>query len=189
MYQKIWAKYKEALPNFPELRRPLVGSVIKETRVDKGIRQMDFSKIVGINESTLKSIENDHQQATTSDNLMKCAEALGISVEDIILLGREKDPANIFVVKKVAPPVIKGIRERKRAPQEWYESLRLRFDNFDLIPVSAPIAAKRDFFICKINLPAKRAIENLSLDARHFVIGYIPRLFTSATGLLDVEKV
>ncbi len=176
-YHAIWTKYKEELPEFPSLRRTLVGSIIKETRVDKGIRQMDFAKQTGINESTLKSIENDHQQATTVENLERCAKPLGLTADEIILLGRERDPANYFVFKKTPPRVIKGIRKRKRSPDEWRESLRLQFKNFDLTPISPPIATKMDFFVSKIVLPPKRSIEQMKLAERHFVIGFIPAGF------------
>src|SRR3989338_7892077 len=100
MYRMLWEKYREKLPSFPQLRRPLIGSVIKEVRIDKGIRQKDFARDIGINESTLKSVENDHQKATTAENLSRMARRLGMSAEDIILIGRERDPANHFVFKK-----------------------------------------------------------------------------------------
>ncbi|MDP3921086.1 MAG: XRE family transcriptional regulator [Candidatus Omnitrophota bacterium] len=173
MYKQIWEKYRASLPGFPALRRPLVGSVIKEIRVDKGIAQKDFSRLVGIHESTLKSIENDHQQATTVDNLERCAKVLGLSADSLILAGQERDPANCFIQKKTAPSAITGIRKRKRAPEEWHQSLRLRFKDFDLTPISAPIASKKDFFLCRINLPPKRSIRNLRLPGHHAVIGFV----------------
>lgn len=173
MYREIWDKYKQALPDFPSLRRPLVGTVIKEIRVDKGIRQMDFAKQIGMNESTLKSIENDHQQATTVENLEKCARALNLLSDELILMGRERDPANCFVFKRSEPPHIKGIRKRKKAPQEWHQSMRRRFEDFDLIPCSPPISTKRDFFLGRVNLPPKRALENLRLEAHEKVMGFI----------------
>jgi len=173
MYSEILGKYKQELAQFPQLRRSLVGSIIKETRVDKGIRQMDFAKSIGMNEATLKSIENDHQQATTVTNLEKCANTLGVTVDDLILLGRERDPANYFVFKKKAPAVIKGIRKRKRSPDEWHESLRLQFKNFDMTPCSPPINTKKDFFVSRIVLPPKRSLEKLSAGAHHHVLGFV----------------
>lgn len=174
MYSQIWKSYTAALPNFPKLRRPLIGAVIKETRIDKGIRQLDFANRIGINISTLKSIENDHQQATTVENLNRMALVLGLKAEELILLGCERDPANFFIYKKDAPPSIKGIRQRKRFPSEWHQSQRFRFANFDMTPISPPIATKKDFFICRINLPPKRSLESLT-DAISlpFIMGYI----------------
>jgi len=134
--------------------------------VDKGIRQIDFAKKVGINEATLKSIENDHQQATTVDNLERMAAELGTTADELILLGRERDPANFFPLKRQTPQEIAGIRKRKRSPLEWHESVRLRFKNFDITPISPPLTASRDFFICRINLPPKRSVDNLSLGMR-----------------------
>ena len=173
MYREIIEKYRQEGPQIPLARRPLVGSVIKRIRVDKGIRQIDFSKKVGINEATLKSIENDHQQATTVDNLQRMAAELGTTADELILLGRERDPANFFPFKRQAPQEIAGIRRRKRSPLEWYESVRLRFKNFDLTPISPPLTATRDFFICRINLPPKRSIDNLSLGIHFPVIGFV----------------
>ena len=69
MYKDLIERLKSEFPDFPGARRPRVGSVIKTIRVDKGIRQKDFAKNVGINESTLKNVENDHQLATTVENL------------------------------------------------------------------------------------------------------------------------
>ncbi len=189
MYQSFWASYRKEFPEFAQVRRPLVGAVIKETRVDKGIRQMDFAKETQINESTLKSIENDHQQATTVDTIERCAKPLGLSVEDIILLGRERDPANFFVLKKALPPKIKGIRERVRAPLEWHQGVRLQFKDFDLTPISAPIATKKDFFVSKINLPPKRAIKNLSLGVHHQVFGFLSAGFNVKIKCADNEQI
>lgn len=173
MYQKILGKYRKEIADFPRLRRPRVGAVIKETRVDKGIRQMDFARQVGIHASTLKSIENDHQQATTVENLSKCAKALGMDADEIILLGREKDPANCFVFKRAAPPKIKGIRKRKCFPEEWHESLRLRFKDFDLNPLSAPLVTRKDFFLARMILPPKRSTETLQLPLGSHIAGFV----------------
>ena len=173
MYKEIIEKYRLEGPQTPLSRRPLVGSVIKRIRVDKGIRQIDFAKKVGINEATLKSIENDHQQATTVDNLERMAAVLGTTADELILLGRERDPANFFPLKRQTPQEIAGIRKRKRSPLEWHDSIRLRFKNFDITPISPPLTATRDFFICRINLPPKRSVDNLSLGTHFPVIGFV----------------
>jgi DNA-binding Xre family transcriptional regulator len=134
---------------------------------------MDFAKKVGINLSTLKSIENDHQQATTVENLDKCAAQLDLTVDDIILRGREIDPANCFIFKRSDPPIIKGIRKRKRFPEEWHQSIRLRFKSFDLTPISPPVITKKDFFFCRINLPPKHGLEKLNLGIHNRVVGFV----------------
>lgn len=146
-YQEIWREYQEQLVGFPTLRRPRVGAIIKEIRIDKGIPQIEFAVQVGINLSTLKSIENDHQQATTVVNLSRCAQALKLSVDELILLGRERDPANYFVFKKSDPPVIKGIKKRKRFPEEWHKSIRLRLSHFDVTPISPPPFPLKEIFL------------------------------------------
>lgn len=172
-YEEIWRRYQSKLNHFPPLRRPRVGAIIKETRIDKGIPQMNFASEVGINLSTLKSIENDHQQATTVGNLSRCAHALKLSVDELILLGRERDPANYFVMKHSEPPTIKGIRKRKRFPQEWYKTLHLPFDDFTVTPISPPLTTQRDFFICRIELAPSRSIEKLALGVHHQVTGFV----------------
>lgn len=177
MYFEILEQVKNRLPKFPKLRRALVGSIIKEIRVDKGIRQIDFAKSVGINESTLKSIENDHQKATTVRNLDQCAKHLDTTTDELILLGRERDPANYFVFKRSAPPAIKGIRQRKNIPEEWYQSERIRFENFDVTPISPPITTKRDFFICRINLAPKREFTSSTMGIDTPVLGFISQGF------------
>jgi len=173
MYRDICERYRKELQDFPRLRRPLIGAVIKETRVDKGIRQIDFAKKVGLNLSTLKSIENDHQQATTVENLAKFAKELDLPAEEIILLGCERDPANYFVYKRTGPPAIKGIRKRKRFPEEWRASLRLRFKDFDITPISPPITTRKDFFLGRLVLPPKRVVEKLCVGVHNPVIGFI----------------
>lgn len=177
MYREIFEKYKGEFPGFPSARRPRVGSVIKTMRIDKGIRQMDFAKTVQINESTLKNIENDHQQATTVENLTRCAQAFGVSIEELILMGREWDEANYFSLKRSPPQKIEGIRIRKRAPIEWHETVRIRFKDFDLAPISAPINTRKDFFAARIVLPPKRSIEKLILGVHSPVIGFLAEGF------------
>jgi len=173
MYKEIFESYKQEFHDFPKARRPRVGSVIKTIRIDKGIRQMDFAQRVQINESTLKNIENDHQQATSVENLTRCARALGVSLEELILMGREWDEANYFALKRSPPPKIEGIRIRKRAPIEWHETVRIRFKDFDLTPISAPINTRKDFFCARIVLPPKRLIEKLILGTHNLVIGFL----------------
>lgn len=177
MYSGIFERYRREFQQFPIARRPRVGSVIKTIRVDKGIRQMDFARSVQINESTLKNIENDHQQATTVENLARCAAALGTSIEDLILMGKEWDEANYFALKRSPPRKIEGIRIRKRAPIEWYETVRIRFKDFDLTPISAPINAKKDFFCARVVLPPKRSIDELALGIHNPVIGFVAEGF------------
>src|SRR3989338_7652202 len=98
MYRTIWNKYIESSPNFPTKRRPLVGPVIKETRIDKGIRQMDFAKQIKLNWTTLKSIENDHQKATPVENLERCAKPLGL---DIVFNGFQCGPVHFDLLSKI----------------------------------------------------------------------------------------
>lgn len=173
MYRELFEKYQAELPKFPKHRRPLLGSVIKETRIDKGIRQIDFAKLAGINESALKSIENDHQQATTVENLEAIGKHLGMDIETMILRGRERDPANFFVFKKSAPAAVKGIRKRKRFSEEWFESIRIRFKDFDFMPISPPMACQRDFFIGRLVIPPKRSLAKLTLGNSHPVIAFV----------------
>ena len=98
---------------------------------------------------------------------------LGTTADELILLGREKDPSNFFPLKRQTPQEIKGIRRRKRSPLEWHESIRLRFKNFDITPISPPLTGTRDFFICRVNLPPKRSIDNLSLGTHFPVTGFV----------------
>ncbi len=173
MYREIFERYRGEFPGFPSVRRPRVGSVIKTIRINKGIRQKDFANTVQIKEPTLKNIENDHQQATTVEYLNRCAVALGTSIEEVILMGREWDEANYFALKRSAPPKIEGIRIRKRAPIEWYETLPIRFKGFEVTPISAPINSRKDFFCARIILPPKCSIEKLMLGMHSFVIGFL----------------
>ena len=177
MYREIFERCKREFPGFPDTRRPRVGSVIKTLRIDRGIRQRDFSATVRINESTLKNIENDHQQATTVENLTQCARALGVSVEELVLMGREWDEANYFALKRTPPQKIEGIRIRKRAPVEWHETVRVRLKDFDFTPLSAPINARRDFFCARFILPPKRTMERLALGGHGPVVGFLAEGF------------
>ena len=177
MYKELFERHRSAFPEFPKVRRPQVGSVIKTIRINKGIRQMDFAKTVDINESTLKNIENDHQLATTVENLAKCAKALAVSIEDLVLMGREWDQANYFALKRAAPRKIEGLRIRKRAPIEWHETVRIRFKDFDFTPISAPINAKKDFFCIRIVLPPKRSINQVLLGMHSPIIGFLAEGF------------
>lgn len=173
MYADIWAKYKERLADFPDNRRPLVGAVIQELRVSRGIPQYKFSDLTDINLSTLKSLENDHLQATSAANLEKCAKVLKVSLDQLILEARERDPANFFVYKRQPPPKIEGLKQKKRTPLPWTKTIRIQFNDFDVTPLTPPILSRKDFFACRINLPPKRAIENLCLPCPEQVFGFI----------------
>lgn len=173
MYQEIWQRYKETLNTFPTRRRPRIGSVIKEVRIDRGIRQLDFPKMIGVSLSTLKSIENDHQHATTIDNLERCGTALGLTVDDLILRARERDPANYFALKLASPKPVKGIRERKKSPKEWFQTVRLEFPHFEVTPCSPPLMTQKDFFLMRAKLPPKQKMDKLRLAAHGLVFGFI----------------
>lgn len=176
-------RYDEILRTYAAKRppsygpRPRVGAVIKEIRVDKGIRQKDFAALTGIHESTLKSIENDHQKATSVKNLETCARLLETSVENLILLGRERDASNYFAQKHKAPQPISGIRNRKQFPQEWREALMLHFRNFKIQPVSPSAAGKRDFIFWRVTLPPSRSLTDLSLPYHQTVLGFVAHGF------------
>ncbi len=177
MYREIFEKYREAFGPFPAARRPRIGSVIKTLRIDKGIRQPDFARSVQLAVPTLKNIENDHQQATSAQNLERAARALGVTVKDLVLMGREWDPANYFALKGRAPQKIEGIRIRKRAPIEWHEALHIPFEDFELAPISAPLNTKKDFFCARLTLPPKRAVQKLALPVPRPVIGFLTEGF------------
>lgn len=178
MLREIFKHYRDKLPDFPSTRRPRVGSVIREIRTNRGLRQMDLADEVRINHSTFKSFENDHQKATTVDNLERCAKALNVTTDELILLGREYDPGNFFIMKRSDEiPEIEGIRKRKHTPEDWFQSIRLRLKDFDLTPISPPINSKKDFFVCRLVLPPKRTIENLLLGVHMPIISYIAEGF------------
>ncbi len=173
MYDDILKKYRAQRPQFPEIRRPLVGSVIKEMRIDQGIRQEDFARASKVNLSTLKSIENDHQQATTVENINRFAHILGVTPDKLILYGREWDPANSFALKKSAPQPIRGIRAWKKIPGAWFPSIQLHYRDFDITPISPPLSTQKDFFFCRLLLPPKRKIAPLQLATHQWVIGFV----------------
>lgn len=186
MYREIWKKYLEELPGFPKERRPLIGPLIQEKRVDKDIPQYRFAEQVGLNLSTLKSIENNHFQATTVENLEKCADGLKVSLEDLILEARERDPANFFVCKHKPPSRIEGLKEKKKIPQPWYKTMRFEFKNFDAFPLTPPIATKKDFFVCRIHLLPSCSIDNLVLGNPEQVFGFVSQGYSIK--LLDKGK-
>ncbi|MDD5218117.1 MAG: helix-turn-helix domain-containing protein [Candidatus Omnitrophica bacterium] len=174
MLREIFERYQTGIPGFPPLRRPRVGAAIREIRTNRGQRQMDFAGTVKINPSTFKSFENDHQKATTVENLDRCAASLKTATEDLILLGREYDPSNFFVMKRPEDiPEIKGLRKRKHVPEDWFQTVRFTMKDFDVTPLSPPINAKKDFFICRLGLPPKKRIENLDLGTHNPIVTYI----------------
>lgn len=179
MYHKILEKYKEAFPGFPDKRRPRVGAVIREMRINKGIKQGDLSKITGLNKRTISAFENDHQKATSIENLEKYAQILSTSIEDLITLGREYDPCNAFILKRHDAPEteieteIEGTKERKHETKDWFKSVRLRFNDFDLIPISPPICFRKDLFIARLILPPKRRTPAFTTGMNCSVIGTV----------------
>lgn len=173
MYKEIFEKYQSYLPGFPKARRPRVGSVIREIRINKGIQQKTLSRLTGINESTLKSIINDHQQATTVDNLDRCARALEVTTDELILRGRERDPANFFVFKKNPPPEIEGIPKRKHSPDDWHKHIQFHMKSCQVTPISAPINTKKDFFCIRLAIPPKHKFGKLSLASHAPVAGFV----------------
>lgn len=177
MYKEIFEKYKSYFPAVPAFRRPRVGSVIRDIRINKGIQQKDLAKLTGINESTLKSIINDHQQATTVENLDHCAKALGVTTDELILRGRERDPANFFAFKNNPPPEIEGIRKRKHSPEDWHQSIQFNLKNCQITPISAPINTKKDFLCFRLEIPPKHKFDKLILESPMPVIGFVSKGF------------
>ncbi|WP_459479635.1 helix-turn-helix domain-containing protein [Clostridium saccharoperbutylacetonicum] len=59
------------------------GNNIKKCRLDKGINQKEFAKILGIPVSTLANYENDHREPKT-EVLIKIADALLIPIDELL---------------------------------------------------------------------------------------------------------
>ena len=154
-----------------------------------------MAKEIGINKATISAFENDHQKATSIENLGKYTKRLGGSVEGLILLGREYDPCNAFVLKKNDPEKssgnyemidqIEGLPARKHETKDWFNSVRLRMADFDVIPISPPINFQKDFFIARFILPPKRQIRNLATGLDCPVIGVISSGFDLRLGYAD----
>lgn len=143
--------------------------------------QTEFAKTTGLNKRTVSAFENDHQKATTIENLQKYAQVLGTSIEEIIALGREYDPCNAFTLKRHDTPdeelevisTIDGLKERKHETKDWYKSTRIRFTDFDIIPISPPIHFKKDLFVVRLILPPKRRTQYFSTVLPCPVVGVV----------------
>lgn len=59
------------------------GNNIKKCRLDKGINQKEFAKILGIPVSTLANYENNHREPKT-EILIKIADALLIPIDELL---------------------------------------------------------------------------------------------------------
>ncbi len=175
-YSALFSRYEKMFPEIPK-RRPRVGAVIKEIRVNQGIRQIDFAKETGINWSTLKSIENDHQKATTVETLDQCAKRLKVPLDEIIRLGREKDPANCFVIRHKQVSRIPGLRTRKKTPLPWHYAKTFIYQDVEIAPISPPLQTPKDFFFCRIRMRPGTGFTHLTLPYDQTVTLFINQGF------------
>lgn len=58
---------------------------IKEFREEKGLSQTALSKRSGVSRQTINGLENENIKVTTTDTLIKIADALDKKVSDIFL--------------------------------------------------------------------------------------------------------
>lgn len=62
----------------------ILGQNIKRIRINRGIKTTQLSKRAKVGISTISQIESGSRQSLKSDTLNKIAEALNVSVEDLI---------------------------------------------------------------------------------------------------------
>lgn len=117
--------------------------------------QKDLAEKSKINLSTLKSIENDHQQATSYENLSALALALGCAPEEMIAWAREKDPWNVFILKQSV--LSEDLNSENMNP--WFSKQRMKFPDYDITCLSPPFGMNKDFLILRLNLPPKRSFK------------------------------
>lgn len=57
---------------------------IKEIRLQKGIRQEDLAKKAGVSRTVISGLESGRVRVTSTETLEKVADAMGVSVREII---------------------------------------------------------------------------------------------------------
>lgn len=62
----------------------ILGQNIKRIRINRGIKTTQLSKRANVGISTISQIESGSRQSLKSDTLNKIAEALNVSVEDLM---------------------------------------------------------------------------------------------------------
>ena len=60
-----------------------VGYKIRECREEMNLTQSELAKLSGVSRTTISSLENGVDKTTTTETLIKIAEALGKSVSEI----------------------------------------------------------------------------------------------------------
>lgn len=63
-----------------------MGYRIREEREKKNMTQEELSRASGVSRGTISALENGSSRATTTKTLMNIARALGISIEELILV-------------------------------------------------------------------------------------------------------
>ncbi|MCX7884274.1 MAG: helix-turn-helix domain-containing protein [Caloramator sp.] len=79
----------------------ILGQNIKKIREEKGISAYKLSKIAGVGISTISEIENGKRQSLNSSTIEKVANALNVSVDDLLLTEDNKEYPAIDIFQTI----------------------------------------------------------------------------------------
>jgi transcriptional regulator with XRE-family HTH domain len=97
------------------------GGKLKEIRRLKGISQRELANKVGVDFSYISKVENDRLPPPSSETIEKICEALGVPLEDLLVLAR-KPPTGMMEIMSSSSSALKFFRDAKSMrldEKEW----------------------------------------------------------------------
>ncbi|MDP3920551.1 MAG: XRE family transcriptional regulator [Candidatus Omnitrophota bacterium] len=150
MYEEIGKKLREKNnEEVPKGEAPDFAKAIKRLRQDGGLSLEKLSEQTAINKQTLHSIENRSIRNPSFPNLEKIATAVGVSVNDLLLMARAEFRGNLF---------------KTTAAQRWTVSFE-GDKGFSVHSYSPPGASQRDFFIGVITIKGGKKLKHWQFTA------------------------
>ncbi len=96
------------------------GEILKNLRIESGLKQKDLAKLLGIGQSTIVGYERGLHEAT-ADILSRYATFFEVSTD--YLLGREDDFGNVTVQSPARSPIGEKLTDNERTLLNWYRGL------------------------------------------------------------------
>ena len=175
MYEQLAAKFRTAIPEFPNEPNLDLGLGIKQIRLRMGMTQSELAKDAGMKPAALKTLENGYAKFTTTKNQEALAQALRTPLRDILLEAREWFPGNFFVTKLSEVPREQRKRRRKYREDIWFKQKPLAFGNSQIALITPPFTAPSHFSFLLINIDAGKALRDLKLPYPNQVTGFVQR--------------
>lgn len=175
MYTQIAAKFRGAIPEFPNELNLDLGLGIKQIRLRMGMTQSELAGAAGMKPAALKTLENGYAKFTTVSNLEALAQALRTPLRDILLEAREWFPGNFFVTKLSETSPENRKRRRKHREDIWFKQKPLVLGGSQITSITPPFTTPSHFSFWLISIGAGKELLDLALPYPNQITGFVER--------------